>query len=560
MTELAPPDAAAAPRRGCRRWLAWGAALTLVGLIGFRLWLETCFATPPPLANEPAIVGEEPVQEPSGRLRLGRSWFLPQEGHSLLSVEGDPFTLGYANARLTRQWLVSQEEELFATVRTLVPSLALRWMLATAVLINNRSLPDYVDPDLQLEILGLARAGEGEDDPFNAFGPRYHRILNYHAAHDISHWVWDRPVVGCSAFAARGRHVLGGSLLVGRAFDFEAGRHFDTRKIIGRYRPDRGHAFLSVVWPGMAGAVTGINDAKIFCSINGAHSSDRGRIGTPVSLVVRRVLQDATNLEEAIRIVREARVFVTDSYLIADGKTGEAVAVEKTPAQCAVRPMADDLLIQTNHFESAELAGDPGNVEHMGVGTTVARHERLEELLHGWSGRLDPAGAVAILRDRAGLGGAPLALGHRSSLNPLIATHVVVADVTRGILWVSRGPHQLGAFDAYTLDALGGPEPPAPPIPADPLLETDALQRLGEARAIVKAAADDPAASLDAIGRALELNPNDPHALLLLARGLEALGRRDEALAAYRDAAAAPQPFGPDRAAVEAAITRLGSP
>ena len=46
------------------------------------------------------------------RLRLGPAWFLPRPGSSLLYLEGDPFTIGFSNATLTRKLLATQEESL----------------------------------------------------------------------------------------------------------------------------------------------------------------------------------------------------------------------------------------------------------------------------------------------------------------------------------------------------------------------------------------------------------------------------------------------------------------
>jgi len=161
--------------------------------------------------------------------------------------------------------------------------------------------------------------------------------------------------------------------LIGRNFDFEAGRHFDENKIVGLYRPEKGRAFISVCWPGMAGAVTGINEDLIYCSINGAHSEDRKNIGRPVSLVVRQVLQYAGNLQEAESIVREAPVFVSDSYLLADGKSAEAIVVEKSPKKVDVRRMAGDLILQANHFECPAFAADAGNLEYMREGSSVLK-------------------------------------------------------------------------------------------------------------------------------------------------------------------------------------------
>lgn len=545
------------PRKRPRRWrrrLLIAAGVLLVAGIAFRLWIPTCYAVPPELAERPAILDAVVADGPAGRKTLGKSWFLERKGGSLLYLEGDPFTIGYANGTLTRKFLEQQERSLMETVRGFLPNRLALWAMATAVLINNRSLPRFVEREYQYEILGLARAGESVD-PYPEFGPRYHRILNYHAAHDISHWVWDKPVVACTAFAVNGSHTRDGHMLLGRNFDWEAGRHFDENKIIGLYRPTQGLAFLSVSWPGMAGAVTGINERRIFCSVNGAHSQDRGRIGTPVSLVVRKVLQYAETLEQAVKIVREAEVFVSDSYLLASGATGEAVVVEKSPKRVEVRSMQDGVILQANHFETATFQEDEGNAEHRREGSTGSRHARLKELVEKQLGRLDPRAVAGILRDRQAPGGKRLALGNRGAINALIATHAVVVDVTQGILWVSRGPHQLGVFDAHSIESFG--KPAGPELPADPLLASKAVENLRRARQLITKAAQDPAHHEGDLVSALELNPSDPKALFLLGQALQARGERAQAKARFEAALEATPPFAQDRRAIQEALRGL---
>jgi hypothetical protein len=519
-----------------------------------------CFADPPELEGHPAVLDLVPSEREDGRTHLGASWFQRAPGRSLLYVEGAPFELGYSNATLTADFLEQQERSLMTSVEEHFPSLLGRLAIATVVLVNNRNLPDYVESEYQLEILGLSSGRH--TDPFPYLGPRYHRVLNYHAAHDISHWVWDKPVLGCTAFAARGTYTRDGALLVGRNFDWEAGEHFDRNKVIALYRPESGHAFLSVTWPGMAGVVTGLSEERIFCSINGAHSSRQSNIGRPVSLVVRRVLQYASDLDEAAAIIRDAPVFVSDSFLVADGETGEAIVVEKAPGVTGLRSAQDDLLVQSNHFESAEFAGDEGNQEYMREGTSRSRHARLSELLTQSEGELDVALAAAILRDRRGPDGAERGLGHRATLNPMIATHAVIAEPAKGILWVSRGPHQLGEFDAYSIEAFG--ELIAPPIPPDPALSDGDYERLSEQRALLSGLAGplEAGRELDPdqwreLERARELNPLDPTVLLRVARAREHAGQTDAALLAYEACLAAVPPFASHVRVVRAALERL---
>jgi isopenicillin-N N-acyltransferase-like protein len=552
----------ASPATRIRSLLRWGLrALFLVGILfaGFLAWVwSTCFAEPPALEGVQPVVSETLRVDEGGRRHFGHSWFEERPGHSIMYLEGDPYALGYANARLTDEWVGSQEEDLMKTVRGFFPGELGFWGITLLVLVNNRSLPDHVREEYQLEVRGLA---DGSTDPFPQFGPRYHRMLNYHAAHDISHWVWDKPVVGCTAFAAKGTWTSSGDMIIGRNFDFEAGRLFDENKIIGLYRPDEGLAFLSVSWPGMAGAVTGINAERVFCSVNGAHSVDKGRIGTPVSLVVREVLQYARSLDEAIEIVDSAEVFVSDSYLLADGETGEAAVVEKTPGRAAVRRIRNDVILQANHFLSEELALDPGNQEYLAIGTSSARYARLEELVAGARGTLDVAGAVEILRDREAADGRSLCAGNRSAINAMIATHAVVANATTGELWVSRGPHQLGEFDRYSIDNFGQE---SPSLPADPALTDGTYRDLVEGRRLLEVTRElaetnglDRGLVVLSAREGLERVPADPDLLRLLGEAYEELGQQGLALEAYRAALAAHPPFAPDREVLASAVARI---
>jgi isopenicillin-N N-acyltransferase-like protein len=527
-------------------WFFSGVFLLFAIFIGWVYW--SCESTPPTLSYEPTARGYDAPTAPDaqGRVHFGPNWFQKARGRSLLYVEGDPYSIGFANATLTHQFLEEQERALLDSVQEHLPSRAAFWTIYLIVRFNNRNLQDYVKPEYREEILGLADAGV---DLYPEYGSLYHRILNYHAAHDIGHWVHDKPVIGCTAFAVVGPRSKNGSLLVGRNFDFEAGRGFDVNKIIGCYRPKDGHAFLSVAWPGMAGAVTGINDQRIFCSLNGAHSADINNIGTPVSLVIRELLQYATTLEDAIRIIRESRVFVSDSYLVADGKTGHAAVVEKTPERCAVRYLKDNTLIQANHFETAELKDDEGNREYMSVGSSVRRRKRIGALLRDHTAPLDAEAAVAILRDTRGLGDSPIALGNRGTINPCICTHSVVADVTRGLLWVSRGPHQLGAYDAYSIERFGSDG--LNTIDASPLLENGRYEALQTARLLIASGTKSD------LKKALVLVPGSLEALVRLAKLLDAEGDRSGALRIYREALAAQPAYDGQKDAIEGAIARL---
>ncbi len=258
-----------------------GVLVLILSFSWFTAWY--CTAQEPKLLVTPPILKESLVRDGEHAV-IGKSWIAKKDGIIRMYLEGDPFTLGYCNAKLTQDYMQQQEESLYHVVQQFVPSKVKLWLLIQYVYWMDRNLPSYVTPDYQMEIYGLSRCYA---DPFPGTAPLYHRILNYHAAHDISHAVMNSPLMGCTSFAAWGRKTNDGHLLVGRNFDFNPGRWFDENKIVIKVKPDRGLGFISVAWSGMAGAVSGINDAHIAVAINGAPSSPPHTIGTPASLVMR---------------------------------------------------------------------------------------------------------------------------------------------------------------------------------------------------------------------------------------------------------------------------------
>jgi hypothetical protein len=121
-----------------------------------------------------------------------------------------------------------------------------------------------------------------------------------------------------------------------------------------------------------------------------------------------------------------------------------------------VRRRTGPTLPLTNHLEGP-CAADPKNRDVMAVTSTLARRSRLDEIVENIPADSTVETAVAILRDKRGLGDSELPLGHRSAIDALIATHSVVMDATARVLWVSEGPHAAGRFLRFDLRELLDP-------------------------------------------------------------------------------------------------------
>ena len=435
-------------------WLAGGSVVALLILWAVMYTLMyNWVAKEPVLAETPAIVSLAPETR-GDRVYLGQNWFGKRDKLPVLYLTGTPFEMGYANGVLTQKQIHQQEDSVVALVNHVAPYRWLKFMLEFFVTYKNRHMTENITPDLQLEMLGIAR---GCPDTHPEMGPYYNRILNYHGAQDISYMLMNSPLIrrGCTAFGAWGAATVENHLLCGRNFDWEADPVFDEDRILIICEPKNGIAFISLAWAGMAGCVSGMNREGISITVNGAPSHLPADSATPTCLVAREVLEHAHNLAEATEIIRKRKVFVSAMFLVGSRADGKFIVVEKTPEKTAVREPEKnaDSLVCANHYLTAELKDDPINDTYKRADTSVSRFERMTELLRAETNRLDAAACAAILRDRRLPGGQLAGDGHRGSLNPLIATHAVVMDLTAGIFWAATPPHQLGKFVAFDLNA-----------------------------------------------------------------------------------------------------------
>jgi tetratricopeptide (TPR) repeat protein len=451
-----------------RRWLWFVLGALLLTVVAQQLFFQLTVIRPPAGAGQGQARPRVDIRE--GRVYVGDSWLSRERGILELHVSGEPFSLGYSHGRLGTPHLVQIEDYLFGEMRRYVPSAIALGFIKTGVMVKQRNLLDAVPVPLRFEMAGLA---EGQPDGQGDFLPPYQRIVFYHALHDITQTIEHSPLLGCTALAATGSATPDGHLYVGRNFDFEGPPLFDSDKAVLFFRPQGKLAFVSVAWTGMAGVVTGLNEAGIYVSVNALRTDDKSDRGLPVELLLRDVLERAHSLDEAISVAREHAILVPDLYLFADGQSGEAAVVERSPTRFEV-VRSKDIIGVANHARTAKFAGDKANERLRTYLTSGARQARVDELLQRYRGSLDALGVQQILRDKRGLGDKELGLGNRNALDAIIATHSVVVDATERVIWVAKGPHALGEYIGFDLRReLGDLSRPQPsPLPEDPVLHS----------------------------------------------------------------------------------------
>lgn len=132
---------------------------------------------------------------------------------------------------------------------------------------------------------------------------------------------------------------------------------------------------------GMLGKI-GVNSAGLGLHFNILHHvSDNGSAGVPVHAIARRILEEASSVDEAIALARSARVSASTVLTVfsREDSSPRAVSIEMSPAFTAVvRPDAEGWITHTNHFLDPELSLGERTPD---ASTTYARFDHVNAAL-----------------------------------------------------------------------------------------------------------------------------------------------------------------------------------
>ncbi len=167
-----------------------------------------------------------------------------------------------------------------------------------------------------------------------------------------------RARIGCSSLIVEASRSKAGSPLFGRNLDFYALGKLHQYSLVIVYRPTGKHPFASVGFPGLLGCISGMNDAGLTLAVHESPASADGSPlfnpeGVPYGLLFRRILEECTTVEEAIKLVQSAKRTTLLNLALCDRQTH--AIVEMTPRTVAVRKEPDGIGVCTNHFRTEKL-------------------------------------------------------------------------------------------------------------------------------------------------------------------------------------------------------------
>ena len=193
-------------------------------------------------------------------------------------------------------------------------------------------------------------------------------------------------IFGCSSLAVEANRSQTGSPILGRNFDFPNLGYLQNYTLVTVYRPEGKHAFASIGFPGLLAVLSGMNDAGLTLVTHAIFSSADGAPpftskGTPVGLLLRRILEECETVEEAEKLLQQSKRTTYMTVVVCDKR--QAMAIEITPQTVSVRPAEEGMLFTTNHFRCDDLK----------TGTNCRRYWFLEK-----NKRLDKLGVDHIAR------------------------------------------------------------------------------------------------------------------------------------------------------------------
>lgn len=415
------------------------------------------------------------IQVAPGHYRVNNCWLKKNRfGIWEMYLEGDAYERGVIYGVLAKELIGEQESYFVKQIREIIPNDLYLQFLKFFVAFFNRNIHEHVPDENLQEIYGISLSFS---DEYDFIGPKYYRILNYHAAHDIGHALNDYQMVGCTSFAVNKALSEDGTLLLGRNFDFTMGDDFARDKLLVFMNPDKGYKFASYSWAGFTGVVSGMNEKGLTVTINASKSDVPLGAKDPVSLLAREILQYASNIDEAIAIAEKRELFVSESLLIGSAIDNKAVIIEKSPSKMDVYETANDKLVCANHYQGEAFINDSVNIKNIQNSDSRYRFMRMNELLDS-AGKVSVTDAANILRNVKGIGNEEVGFGNPKAINQLIAHHSVIFRPQQKQFWFSTSPYQLGTYVHYDLAAVfGGIAYDSLHIAPDSFMYSDAYKR-----------------------------------------------------------------------------------
>ncbi len=261
-----------------------------------------------------------PARGPQESVDLQKAYLEEVDGTKVLHLKGTPYEMGYQRGVLLKDLIqrsLSRFDELLELAKQEVglPKFASKLILDVAWRLCSPHIPKRYARELE----GVADGAEVS-------------LQDLRRVHVVS-VITER---GCSSFAVWGKATADGKLYHGRNFDWIMEAGIQDTAVTVCYEPEGLNSFISVGYACAIGVLSGMNNRKVSIAQIGATNKDRRIDGIPLEFLLRRILEEASTLDQATEIIKKARHTVGYNYVIADGDENRALAYETCANHVAI--------------------------------------------------------------------------------------------------------------------------------------------------------------------------------------------------------------------------------
>ncbi len=342
---------------------------------------------------------------------------LYQVGEHLVCVmDGTPEEMGYQHGRLLAKRIREVIKEGYIVKALYNKGYTNEYINAQSDRMEKHFPPEYI-----AEMRGIVKGvkAAGIDDI------TYEDIRMAVTQSEIAHHGPNAPPA-CSNFAVFGKWTSDGRLLHGRNLDWNVVDGAQDCAAVLVWRPKGGTPFMMVGWAGGIGSVSGMSANGLTIGEMTSSSIDETFDGLPLMLIMRRVLDSARNLDEAVQIMQRGPRTTGWNFVIGDAKVPDARALEVDARNCEVFAPLDakegpttghwsmpDAVRRTNHpcgevmiqklvaRYGPQFNIDPkdwqGAIPILKLQNTWQRYNWLGEQIQAQPGKIDVAQALQLL-------------------------------------------------------------------------------------------------------------------------------------------------------------------
>ena len=240
--------------------------------------------------------------------REGEGYLEKIDGQLYLHLKGDYYQMGYQHGKLLAEQVnrnlsnITENEEHSDNI-------AYKMYRMGRADMHKRLLPFVPERFIQ-EMHGIAD-GAGVD---------YDLIMNGNFFSEAFH---------CSGFALMGDSTKDGSLYHVRILDYMTEAGLQDNAVVIHYQPKDHFGWVNVGYAGMSGTVTAMNDQQVAIGEMGGGGQGSWD-GMGMSFLLRDVMERASTLDEAVKILKKTPRTCEYYYVVSDAKIPDARGVYAT--------------------------------------------------------------------------------------------------------------------------------------------------------------------------------------------------------------------------------------